>query len=499
MSAWMSSAALRQVAGQGLLVAERGQPRAAVGRDPAHHLGRGEVLRLAADLPDAPVRLVPAFQRPLHLLACHLPGPVVEPVARFGVQVDRVEDHAPDVVLRLLVGAVADAHRPGALVAVQVVEHVLVEIAAAVDAVDDLQVTVVAFDQVAEEGDVVVGLPLEAEGVQAPQRERGIAHPGVAVVPVALAARRLRQRGGGRGGDSAGGRERQALERQRAAGQVAAPAVVGEAAAGQPVLPVVRGPHQPPVGVLVVQRRVAMPPGQRDEAGIALLQQGPAPGSGSLQAEADVGGQGERQVQALRLDDGLGVAAIGVPPARVLPAVVEGGHAVQGELGLAVHAAHRAQQHVLGVVVGGRPDVRAAVGMVVLPGPHHQAIPHDEPALAAVPAGLQDQGAGQVAAVAGHRHVVRAEPEPPRVPVQDRAEDARAVHRRQAHPLDRSARRHQRGDLAVGQERVVRDRRVGRELVDAARRPIARAVRQRLERHRVLCCHFNHLSSHPDR
>src|SRR4029077_869076 len=105
------------------------------------------------------------------------------------------------------------------------------------DAVDDLQVTPVAFDQVAEERDVVVGLPLKAEGVQAPQRERRVAHPGVPVVPVTLPARRLGQRGGGRGGDRAGGRERQALEGERAAGQVAAPAVGGGAGAGQRVVP----------------------------------------------------------------------------------------------------------------------------------------------------------------------------------------------------------------------------------------------------------------------
>jgi hypothetical protein len=68
-------------AGQVLILAQRGQPRAAVGGDPAHHLGGGEVLRLAADLPDAPVRLAPPFQRPFHLLPGHLPDPVVEPVA----------------------------------------------------------------------------------------------------------------------------------------------------------------------------------------------------------------------------------------------------------------------------------------------------------------------------------------------------------------------------------------------------------------------------------
>ena len=397
-------------------------------------------------------------------------------------------------MLGLLVRAVADAHRPGALVAVQVVEHLLVEVTPAVDAIDDLQVTAVTFDQVAEEREVVAGLPLEAERVQAPQRERRVAHPGVPIVPVALAARRLGQRGGGGRGDRAGGRERQALEGQGAPGQVAAPAVVGETAVGQPVLPVVRGPDQPPVSVLVAFRDAATP-GQRAEAGLALLQQRPAPGAGFLQAEADVGGQGEGQVQALRLDDGLGVAALGVPPAGVLASVVEGGHAVQGELGLAVHAADRAQQHVLGVVVGGRPDVRASVRMVMLPRPHDQALAHHEPALAAVPAGLEHHRPGQVAPVARHIHVVRAEPEPARVPVQHRAEDARAVHLRQAHPLDRAARCHQRGDLAIGQERVVRDRRVWRELVDVARRPLARAVGQRLERHGVLCCHCNPLSS----
>src|SRR5205807_8357206 len=109
---------------------------------------------------------------------------------------------------------------------------VLVEFAPAVDAVDDLQVTAVTLDQVAEEREVVTGLPLEAEGVQAPQRERRVAHPGVAVVPVALAAWGLGQARGRRGGDRAGGRERQALEGQGAAGQVAAPAVVGETAVG---------------------------------------------------------------------------------------------------------------------------------------------------------------------------------------------------------------------------------------------------------------------------
>ena len=65
---------------------------------------------------------------------------------------------------------------------------------------------------------------------------------------------------------------------------------------------------------------------------------------------------------------------------------------------------------------------------------------------------------GQVALARGHRGVDRGEPEGPGVAVEHRAEDRRAVEARQAHPLDVAARRHERAHLAVGEERVVRDR-----------------------------------------
>ena len=76
--------------------------------------------------------------------------------------------------------------------------------------------------------------------MQPPQREGRVAHPAVAVVPVALAARRLRQRRRCRRDGRARRRVRQSLQRQRRALQVLAPAVVGEAAGGEPAAPVVR-------------------------------------------------------------------------------------------------------------------------------------------------------------------------------------------------------------------------------------------------------------------
>ena len=67
----------------------------------------------AADLPDTAVGLAPVFQRVLHLPAGQIPDPLVEPVTRLGVEVYRVQHHSPDIVLSLLVGGVAGAHRPG--------------------------------------------------------------------------------------------------------------------------------------------------------------------------------------------------------------------------------------------------------------------------------------------------------------------------------------------------------------------------------------------------
>ena len=69
--------------GLAVLAASCGEPRAAVDRDPAHDLRRGEVLRLAAHLPDAAVGLAPVLER-LARPACSRIGQIrlVEVVAR---------------------------------------------------------------------------------------------------------------------------------------------------------------------------------------------------------------------------------------------------------------------------------------------------------------------------------------------------------------------------------------------------------------------------------
>ena len=101
------------------------------------------MLGLAARLPDPLVGVRPSGDRRLHLVADQLPvGRVARAAQRLLVQVDRVEQGAPDVVLALVEGAVADPHRARPAVAAQMVERALGQVALAADPVHDLQVGV---------------------------------------------------------------------------------------------------------------------------------------------------------------------------------------------------------------------------------------------------------------------------------------------------------------------------------------------------------------------
>jgi len=87
-----------------------------------------------------------------------------------------------------------------------------------------------------------------------------------------------------------------------------------------------------------------------------------------------------------------------------------------------VDAAHHAQEHVVGVVICGGAPVRVRTVALVVPGTDQEHVPDDDPAVAGAPAGLEDHGAGEVAAVGRHVDVGRAEPEVAGTAVEDRAE-----------------------------------------------------------------------------
>ena len=106
------------------------------------------------------------------------------------MQVHGLDHGAPHVMLPLPVRVVADSYRPCSIVSTDVVQHALLQVRFAVDAVHDLQL-LIAFSHVGEKIEVVVRFPVEPQRVQRPQREWRIADPAVAIVPVALAIRRF--------------------------------------------------------------------------------------------------------------------------------------------------------------------------------------------------------------------------------------------------------------------------------------------------------------------
>ena len=361
-------------------------------------------------------------------------------------------------MLALGVRRVPDPHGTGVRVARQMIQLVLDELPLTADAVHDLQI-VIALGEVGDEAEEVDRLPVVAEGVEPPQGERGVANPGEAVVVVAAAAGSLGKGHAARRRDRTGRGVGEALQGQGAALQVAAPRVVGEAPAGQPVLPVVRGPDQPAVGLVVRQRWLGATPRQGDVADVALLEQGSRGGLPAFEAEEQVGGESESEVGVLGRRRALVTVVAGVLPMHGRPAVVQDRLALHDGLDLARDAANGAQQDVFRLVV-----VRsAAIGDRAVPGvvprPDDQHVAHDDPAGVTAPAGLQDHRSGQVATLGRYADIERCQAEVSGAPAtEDRAEDAGGVEPRQAHPGDCSVGCQQRRHLAIAEEAVVADR-----------------------------------------
>ena len=296
------------------------------------------------------------------------------------------------------------------------------EVDAVVDRVQHLERRAVP-DLVGDEVEEAVRLVVEAERVQPPQRERRVAHPAVPVVPVPFPARCLGERRGGCRQQRAGGRVRQALQRERAALKDAAPRVIGERSVVQPSAPEIRGPAHARGCVLVRARRVVIRPRQRDEVAIALLHLVKRQRRTSFEPQAHAGRQSQGGVVLTSAGDGLPVSGTRVLPYRVGPAIAEHGLAVHLDVHPSVHASELAHQHVFGHDVGRRPAI-GPLTLVVAPRPDDQRIAHHEPTGARVPCRLQDVRPRDVAAPGGGEQLGRPEPERACAPVEDRAEHA---------------------------------------------------------------------------
>ena len=314
-----------------------------------------------------------------HLVDQHRPQPLGDVVAFLGVQVHRVEDRSVHVVLALVVGAVADPHRARVLVALEVIERRLLELPVAPDPVHDLQRPVLVALQVGEVLHEVVRLPVQSERVQPPQRERRVAHPAVAVVPVARPLRGLRQRGRQRRHQRPRRHERQALQRQRRALQVQAPGMVRVGAFRQPRPPEVAGALQVTLCLLHRARPPqTLRPGDRAEALLAFDHRVAAVHPVALDPHAHVREQAERRLLVHRVKRPRFV--LHGLPARHRGPVVEHRLAHHLDLHLPLDALDHPHQQMVGVVVRRRARVTGAL-LVVVPFADRQRVDHANPAL----------------------------------------------------------------------------------------------------------------------
>src|SRR5258706_9566354 len=202
----------------------------------------------------------------------------------------------------------------------------------------------------------------------------------------------------------------------------------------------VHGGRQWRLGPELLARRVLRArPRQRGVRALALAQRAARVRARALEADAKVRHEAQRDVAVAAGRDRLAVARARVLPLRRRAPVVERRLAVEAQVDAAHNALGRAQKDVLGLVVGGRPAVRARPPLAVVPGPDAQRVADDEPAGARPPRGLDDERARQVAPPRRDADAGGGEPEVARSPVEHRRGNARAVRAREARSLSASA------------------------------------------------------------
>ena len=193
----------------------RGQGDRPVERHPAHQLGVQEVPWLTADFPDSLVLLGPPARGRIRRGGQELPRDRVRLAELSGQPVRGAEQLAVYVKLALLPRPVADAYGPAGPPASQVLQFPLGKVVLAADTEHDLEIgpaRQLRCCGVSQEPEELAGLMGACRNPQRIHGQAGIADPGIAVIPVALAADGLRQGGRGCGDDRPGRLERERLQ-----------------------------------------------------------------------------------------------------------------------------------------------------------------------------------------------------------------------------------------------------------------------------------------------
>ncbi len=261
---------------------------------PGHHPRVRELLAGPAHLPDSLVRVLPVVDNELDEVARQRPGLLVGADRELTREVQRIQYLAVDVELELCRRGVADAHRPRVLIAGQPIDLELGQAALTgwpVQGLEGGRIATRGAEQPIDEGTRLLRV---AADVQRPQAERGVAHPAVAVVPVADAADLLWQGRGGRGDDAAGGPEGHCLDHHQRAANVVLPGTV----VAQPRAPITP-PHQRPLeraaGVgWLVRRQMRWVPAEHERHGLALLDREVCRRMQALTVDGDAGPKADR-------------------------------------------------------------------------------------------------------------------------------------------------------------------------------------------------------------
>ncbi len=321
------------------------------------------------------------------------------------------------------------------------------EVGAAVDAVHDLEGAALAVGRLAEPvgqpGDERLRLLREPEPQERVERERGVAHPRVAVVPVALAADVLRQAGGRGGDDCAGGPVGEQLERERRAVHHLPPAALVDR---------VREPSPPETDRALERlgRRPLRDRAQLLPARVRLEDEGRAGAVCEIELGGDVVAvalerhvRGQRERERGRVEHRPALVELELVR---LARVVEAGPALEPEAHLAAHRHHLAHQP-------------AGVARIAVDG--HEVV-HLADAVRRQEAGDEDVRVGEVelphrvAPVHGRDPVVAA-----LLGVEDRREDAGRVEPRAAEPVDGAVGADERDAVQVADHAVLGDGQVG--------------------------------------
>ena len=424
----------------------------AVEGDPAHDLRVQEVPRVTSDLPDALIGLLPANGGRVGAGDEEGPGVLVELADLLVQAMGGVEQFAVDVDLLLAPCAVAHADGTAVLPAGQMREGTLGQIMLPTHTEHDLQggpVAQRAGGGGREEGEEVAGLVRAGRHPQRVHREAGVADPGEAVVPVALAAGTLGER-------RRRGRDDRAT---RLVGQrLQHPAAVMDLVGPGPLVVLVQLAPGTPTGDGGLQPGAEVVLGP--DVGRHLLQgaavQAEHGGLAGMHAEVSRGRRaGHRQGHGRGQDEPFRPATCGNPAVHLREqGVDEPVFRAWPVLHLDVHAAGRAAH--LPYQQARRALAQLVTGVVRADG---QCVGEGRRAGRGLEGGLQHHRAVQVAthcAVLGGRG---DRPVAGRI-VEESAEYGRAVESGKAQPLDGPCPADESRRVAVGQQRVLGDREV---------------------------------------